>query len=195
MQLVIYIVGSVVICILISMLVSVYWIDYQCKRMKSQPFRIVYNNECKGATFWRNTHPAYWKRVKMARGSTIIMPVDMWLEINPNVATPNTFLHELGHIQMDIAWLTLEGHVYYHMIKASKDDLHLQAVLEFIAWGIAAQIGEINKEWLLELMLRIYGRLFGETKVRTSLMIALSTPLNKPSIVLSTRRILKVLYM
>jgi hypothetical protein len=131
----------------------------------------------------------------MKRGSVIVMPGNMWIEINPKDATPNTFLHELGHIQMDIAWLTLEGHVYYNMIKASKSDLHLQAVLEFMAWGIAAQIGEINKEWLMRLMIRIYGRLFGETKVRTSLMIALSTPLVKKDIVHSTRRILKVLYM
>ena len=167
--------------------------EYANKEGMEKGLRIVYNGSHDGATLWRNTHPSYWKYHKTRRGSVLVLPSNPWIEVNPAEASPVTFLLELGHLQIDIAWLTLEGHVYHSMVRAACEDLHMEAVLEFMAWGVATQLGQINKEWLMRLMLRLYGRLYGEVKVRTALMIALSTPLTKHSIVHSTRRVMKAL--
>ena len=191
----IYVIGIFAVCSLLSLLAFMWWSDYVNKKEIGRPFRIVYNDTHQGATLWRNTHPMYWKHVPMKRGSVVVMPSNCWIEVNPKDARPVTFLHELGHLQVDIAWLTLEGNLYHQMVRAACSDLGMEAVLEFMAWGAAVQLGEINKEWLMEFMLRLYKNLYGEVKVRTALMIAVSTSLDKHSIVLSTRRVMKVLYM
>ena len=191
----IYIIGAFAICSLLSLLTFIWWSEYVNKKAIGEPLRIVYKTTSKGATLWRNTHPAYWKYVKMKRGSIIVMPSNCWIEVNPKDAKPVTFLHELGHLQVDIAWLTLEGNLYHQIVRAACSDLGMEAALEFMAWGVASQIGEINKEWLMEFMIQLYENLYGKAKVRTALMIAVSTPLTKHSVVHSTRRIMKVLYM
>ena len=190
-----YIVGTLVISLLLSILAYLWWSEYINRRGKEKTFRIVYNNAHRGATLWRNTHPSFWKYHKMKRGSVIVVPSNPWIEVNQKDAGSATFLHELGHLMMDIAWLTLEGHVYHNMVRVTSEDLVMEATFEFMAWGIATRLGKINSEWLMKLMIRLYKNLCGEVKVRTALMIAVATPLDKHSIVSSTRRILKVMNM
>lgn len=190
-----YVVAILCITLLLSILAFLWWSDYVNEKGKDQPFRIVYNASHSGATLWRNTHPSFRKNVRMQCGSVIVLPSNCWIEINPDSADKETFLHELGHLMVDIAWLSLEGDTYYAMIKASPEDYFMETTLEIMAWGAAAQLGAIDKEWLMFLMIQLYKRLWGETKIRTAVMIAVSTPLVKKDIVHSTRRVLKVLYM
>ena len=190
-----YVVASLCVALLLSILSFLWWSDYVNEKGKDKPFRIIYNKDHPGATLWRNTHPSFRKNVRMKCGSVIVLPSNCWIEINPDSADPETFLHELGHLMVDIAWLSLEGDTYYAMIKTSQEDYFMETTLEIMAWGAAAQLGAIDKDWLMNLMVCLYKRLWGETKIRTAVMIAVSTPLVKKDIVLSTRRVLKVLYM
>ncbi len=190
-----YVVAILCITLLLSILSFLWWSDYINRKGKDNPFRIIYNDKHPGATLWRNTHPQFWRYVKMKRGSVIVMPSNVYIEVNPDSADTETFLHELGHLMVDIAWLTLEGTAYCGMVKASQKDYFMETTLEIMAWGAAAQLGAIDKEWLMHLLCCLYKRLYGETKIRTAVMIAVTTPLIKKDIVHSTRRVLKVLYM
>jgi hypothetical protein len=179
---------SAVFCLTVFVVVVAWMLSVEYRNRYKGGLKIVLNEKENTATLWRNLHPAYWRR-----HGNLILPANCRIEIHPNKVTTSTLLHELGHLIMDIAWLNVEGERYYKLIRAGRTNIIIHHSVEFMAWGIGAQLGTVDGEWLLNLCLSLCECEYGKTKVKTALMISTSTPLIKKDIVMSTRRILKLL--
>lgn len=179
------------IFLLVVFIVVVIWMWSVERRNKYKGgLRIELNEAEDTATLWRNLHPAYWRYHNRGK---LILPANCVIEIHPEKVSTPTLLHELGHLMVDIAWLNTEGERYYKLVRAGETNKDIRFALEFMAWGVGAQLGKMSGDWLLNFCMRVYKYEYGETKVRTALMITTSTPLIKKDIVMSTRRVIKLL--